>query len=162
MRGARSVLRAGALGSTRGTAQIWAIGLAVAAAQSWRVSMNTGNCRLVLAWCSPRVGYSATSFGHSSARPGPHGPLGRAVTCAAQHPAQVRDHLRVDVLAGGGPRNSRSGFGGDVTAFPPARGLGGRTAAQQRGGWLAGQRPSPVGLLHDDRVLVQRGPGQPV
>jgi hypothetical protein len=29
--------------------------------------MNTGNCRVVLAWCSPRVGYSATSFGHSSA-----------------------------------------------------------------------------------------------
>src|SRR5262249_58711676 len=27
--------------------------------------------------------------------------LGRAVTGAAQHPAQVRDHLRVDVLAGG-------------------------------------------------------------
>ena len=41
---------------------------AVAAAQSWRVSRSTGNCRVVLAWCSPRVGYSATSFGHISAR----------------------------------------------------------------------------------------------
>ena len=36
--------------------------------QSWRVSMNTGICRVVLAWASPSWGYCATSFGHSSAR----------------------------------------------------------------------------------------------
>src|SRR5215470_6255870 len=36
--------------------------------QSWRVSRNTGTCRAVLAWCSPRVGCLATSLGHSCAR----------------------------------------------------------------------------------------------
>src|SRR6516165_11171871 len=51
----------------------------VAAAQSWRVSMNTGNCRVVLAWCSARVGYSATSFGHSSARAAPASSSARTV-----------------------------------------------------------------------------------
>jgi hypothetical protein len=66
-------------GSTRDAAQTWAIGLAVAAAQSWRVSMNTGNCRVVLAWCSPRVGYSATSFGHSWARAEPASSSARIV-----------------------------------------------------------------------------------
>ena len=52
---------------------------ALAAAQSWRVSMNTGNCRVVLAWCSPRVGYSATSLGHSSARAAPASSSARTV-----------------------------------------------------------------------------------
>jgi hypothetical protein len=33
--------------------------------QSWRVKENNGNCRVVLAWASPRDGYCATSFGHS-------------------------------------------------------------------------------------------------
>ncbi len=33
-----------------------------------RVSMNTGICRVVLAWYSPMDGYCATSVGHSSAR----------------------------------------------------------------------------------------------
>lgn len=65
--------------SSRDAAQIWAIGLAVAAVQSWRVSMNSGNCRVVLAWCSPRVGYSATSFGHSSARAVPASSSARTV-----------------------------------------------------------------------------------
>ena len=40
----------------------------VTAGQSWRISMNTGICRVVLAWCSPTAGDCATSFGHSSAR----------------------------------------------------------------------------------------------
>ena len=30
--------------------------------------MNTGIRRLVLSWCSPTAGESATSFGHNSAR----------------------------------------------------------------------------------------------
>ncbi len=38
------------------------------AGQSWRVRTRTGICRVVLAWCSPRVGCSATSLGQSSAR----------------------------------------------------------------------------------------------
>ena len=70
----------GSGGSSRDAAEIWAIGLAVAAAQSWRVSMNTGNCRVVLAWCSSRVGYSATSFGHSSARAAPASSSARTVS----------------------------------------------------------------------------------
>ena len=41
------------------------------AGQSRRVSMNTGICRVVLAWNSPTAGASATSFGHSPARAGP-------------------------------------------------------------------------------------------
>src|SRR6266702_527586 len=69
----------GSGGSTRDAVQIWVIGLAVVAAQSWGVSMNNGNCRVVLAWCSPRVGYSATSFGHSSARAAPASSSARTV-----------------------------------------------------------------------------------
>src|SRR5579862_1584957 len=38
---------------------------------TWRVSMNTGICRVVLAWNSPTEGYAATSFGHSPARAAP-------------------------------------------------------------------------------------------
>src|SRR5260370_53728 len=81
--GPRDRARVGAASGSGGSdgvgAQIWAIGLAVAAVQSWRVSMNTGNCRVVLAWCSPRVGYSATSFGHSSARAAPASSSARTV-----------------------------------------------------------------------------------
>jgi hypothetical protein len=33
------------------------------AGQSWRVSMTTGICRVVLAWNPPKAGVSATSFG---------------------------------------------------------------------------------------------------
>ena len=44
---------------------------ALVADQSWRVSMNTGICRVALAWNSPTEGASATSFGHSPARAGP-------------------------------------------------------------------------------------------
>ena len=40
-------------------------------AQSWRVSRNTGNRRVVFVACLPRSGASATSFGHSSARARP-------------------------------------------------------------------------------------------
>ena len=47
--------------------------------QSWRVSMNTGNCRVVLAWCWARTGYSATSFGQSSARAAPASSSARTV-----------------------------------------------------------------------------------
>ena len=44
---------------------------ALVAGQSWRVSMNTGICRVALAWYSPTEGYSATSFAHSPARAAP-------------------------------------------------------------------------------------------
>ena len=48
--------------------------------------MNTGNCRVVLAWAAPRsgdpatgLGHSATSFGHSSARAVPPSSCARTV-----------------------------------------------------------------------------------
>src|SRR5215472_9615664 len=34
--------------------------------QSWRVSMNTGNCRVVFACAAPRSGDPAAGFGHSA------------------------------------------------------------------------------------------------
>jgi hypothetical protein len=40
--------------------------------------------------------------------------------------------------------------------------LRGSPAAQQRGRWLAGQRAGAIRQLHDDRVLVERGPDQAV
>jgi len=40
--------------------------------------------------------------------------------------------------------------------------LRGRSAVEQCGYWLAGQRSGAVRQLHDDRVLVDRGPDQAV
>lgn len=46
----------------------------------------------------------------------------------------------------------------DLSSGGNDRRLRDRPAAEQRCGWLAGQRAAAVGQLHDDRVLVECGP----